>query len=413
MRAAVLGPTSDSGHSRHASLRETELHHLWLEQRFPPGALATVAGQPVRVLYRGRPGAGPGPDFRDARISVGGAAPRLGDVELHVTAPDFRRHGHASDPAYGRVLLHVVFDAQGEEETALPGGGTAPVLALLPWVERRAAAIAASIEGSVPWREPCYTAVARLGAPAVLRLLQSGGEARLRAKAERLAAELADTPAEHVLYRALCGALGLSHNVEPFRTLADRAPLPGLLAGTAPLSDAEAEQRVQARLRAVAGFGAGAAALGGLPWRLESLRPNAHPAKRIDALAALLIRQRVRGLAPGLQSAAAMGASALLRALQAPGIGRERAVELAINAVLPFLIATGDAGDALALATSLPPAAAYGTLAVLTDALDGREPEQRDSRRSLVMSGALAQQGALVLHRDWCRRGGCGVCPLS
>ena len=76
-------------------LRESDLFALWSEQRFPPGALTTTAGLPIRVLYRGRPGRGPGPDFRDARIAVGGGAARLGDVELHVSAADFRRHGHA------------------------------------------------------------------------------------------------------------------------------------------------------------------------------------------------------------------------------------------------------------------------------------------------------------------------------
>src|SRR5436190_14720816 len=121
------------GQETASPLRESDLFTLWLEQRFPADALVTVAGEPLRVLYRGRPGHGPGPDFCDARIALGGAPPRMGDVELHVTAADFRRHGHASDPAYSRVLLHVVFDADGEVETALPGGGTAPLLALRPW----------------------------------------------------------------------------------------------------------------------------------------------------------------------------------------------------------------------------------------------------------------------------------------
>ena len=88
-----------------APLREAELHTLWLDQRFPPDALVTLDGEPVRVLYRGRPGTGPGPDFRDARVGVGGAPPRLGDVELHVAAPDFRHPHHALDDFARR--LHI------------------------------------------------------------------------------------------------------------------------------------------------------------------------------------------------------------------------------------------------------------------------------------------------------------------
>lgn len=394
-----------------AGLREAELHHLWLEQRFPPGALTTATGERVRVLYRGRPGGGAGPDFRDARISIGGAAPRLGDVELHVTAADFRRHGHLDDPAYGRVVLHVVFDAQGETTTPLPGGGAAPVLALLPWVVRRSAEIAAWVATAVPWREPCHSAVARLGEPAVRALLHKGGERRLRDKAAAIGAELTGDRSEHVLYRALCGALGLSRNVEPFRALADRAPLSTLLHGLTD-DDERAERAIRERLMLAAGFGDAAPALGGLPWLLDGLRPNAHPAKRIAGLAAILSRRRHAGLERALRDAAADGSTALLRVLQAPSIGRDRVVELAVNAVLPFLIANGDASRALELAAALPAAAEYGPLTLLRQSLVS-VPASDTPARPLVTSSVLAQQGALALHKDWCRRGGCGVCPLS
>jgi hypothetical protein len=382
-----------------APLREADLFRLWLEQRFPPGALTTVDGAPVRVLYRGRPGGGAGPDFRDARIAIGGAPPRLGDVELHVSAADFQRHGHAADAAYRRVVLHVVFDAAGAVGTMLPGGGVAPVLALRPWAERRAAEIAGWLQRTAPWREPCHAAVARMGEPAVRAVLAEAGAARLRARAERLAAEMAADSSEQVLYRALCGALGLTRNVEPFRALADRVPIADLRTGSRAGAPADAEARCRAWLRDAAGFGALPAALSVLPWRLDGLRPNAHPLKRIDALAALIVRHRDAGLPAAVCAAAAAGSRALLRAVTAPGIGRGRAIEIAINAVVPFLIAAGEGDRALALATSLPPAEPYGRLSVLNTALP--------------LTDALVQQGALGFHADWCRRGGCGVCPLS
>ena len=410
MRAATSSTAADTPHPAPGTLREAELHRLWLEQRFPPGALTTVAGEPVRVFYRGRPGQGPGPDFRDARISIGGAPPRIGDVELHVTTADFRRHGHADDPAYTRVVLHVVFDAGGETATPLPGGTAAPVLALRPWVERRSAEITAWLERSGAWREPCATACARHGGAAVAAVLETGGERRLRAKALPLREQLALAQPEQVLYRALAGALGLVQNVQPFQMLADRLPIATLLAGL-PADDAEAERTLGARLQAAAGFGAAAPALTALPWRLQGLRPNAHPAKRLAGLARLLVRHRHTGLARGLTVALGEGSAALLRALQAPGIGRDRAVEIAVNAVLPFRIAIGEEAQALAVAAELP-AAAYGRLALLEETLVSTADEGH-ARRSLVMANALAQQGALALHREWCCRGGCGVCPLS
>jgi hypothetical protein len=408
-RIGLHDPTPDPRFPTPAApLRESDLHALWLDQRFPPDALVTVSGEPVRVLYRGRPGGGAGPDFRDARISVGGASPQLGDVELHVSEPEFRRHGHASDPAYGRVVLHVVFDAAGAAVTRLPGGGSAPVVALRPWVVQRAAEIRAWLERQPPWREPCHTAVHRLGAEAVRTALREGGERRLRAKAVTLAGELGRADAEHVLYRAVCRALGLTRNVEPFGVLADRLPLPRALDAVAGMPDDAATRHLGARLCEAAGFGPSAPPLGALPWRLDGLRPNAHPARRIDGLAAILVRCRDTGFEAAIRRAAADGAPTLLRTLTAPGIGRDRAVEVAVNAVLPFLLAIGEEGRAIALAAALPAAADYGPLAVLSAAL-----VDETGGRPLVMAGALMQQGALALHQEWCRRGGCGICPLS
>ena len=91
-----------------APLSERELARLWRDQTFPPAALVTSEGEKLRVIYRGRSGGGPGPDFRDALIAAPGVLLR-GDVELHVLSSDFRRHGHHRDPAYAGVALHVVF----------------------------------------------------------------------------------------------------------------------------------------------------------------------------------------------------------------------------------------------------------------------------------------------------------------
>ena len=88
-------------------LLEADLWRLWEGQRFPRAALVTTAGEALRVIFRGRPGAGPGPDFRGAIIAAPGGL-LSGDIELHVRTSDFRRHGHLADPNYGEVILHVV-----------------------------------------------------------------------------------------------------------------------------------------------------------------------------------------------------------------------------------------------------------------------------------------------------------------
>src|SRR5712692_6293926 len=90
------------------ALLERDLWRIWEGQRFPRAALVTDDGTLLRVIFRGRVGTGPGPDFRGAIIAAPGGL-LCGDVELHVRASDFRRHGHSLDPAYSGVVLHVVF----------------------------------------------------------------------------------------------------------------------------------------------------------------------------------------------------------------------------------------------------------------------------------------------------------------
>ena len=81
---------------------EARLQALWQSDRRPKD-LALPDGTPVEVLDPGRWNHAPGPDFRDALLSFGGAL-RRGDVELHLRPADWDAHGHAADPAYAGVL---------------------------------------------------------------------------------------------------------------------------------------------------------------------------------------------------------------------------------------------------------------------------------------------------------------------
>ena len=436
-------------------LSEADLVRLWEGQRFPAGALVSREGLALRVAYRGRLAGGPGPDFRDAVIAVGGQQWR-GDVELHVAASAFRQHGHHRDPAYDNLVLHVVFWDDGRGETRLACGRSVPTLALAPWVARRADELHRWLARPARWQEPCRTALARLGPAAVAAVLEEAGDARFREKADAFAAAMAAAEEEEVLYRGLLEGLGYSRNRDPFRRLAEAVPWQTLRRLLAAERLQGRVMAAEAALLGTAGFLTGEGTsdpyLGALqerwraqpvghdspflPWELTG-RPENHPARRLVGAARLVVRYVDGGLLAGLLAAVRAGPSALASALQVPGdgywrdhydltsgptrlpaglIGPGRAGDLAVNIVLPFALAWAETRGDTALAEASvatyrrhPRTSSYGLLRSLSAALGTR-----------LTAGARRQQGMLHLFRRYCRQGGCAGgavgrerCPLA
>lgn len=387
---------------RGSPLSERDLTHLWEGQRFPPQALTTTAGRPLRVLYRGRRGGGPGPDYRDAVIEAPWGTLK-GDVELHVRTSDFRRHGHHHDPAYNQVALHLVFWPDEPRDTLLASGRRVPVAALAPWVERRQEEIQRWLERPVLWQEPCHSAVGRMGDDTVAAVLDRLGDIRFRLRTAELRRELARQDQDEALYVALLEALGYGGNRETFLHLAQRLPwarMRGALLHVPP------EERAAAALAVLTKAATSPPALA---WRTAGLRPGNHPARRLEAAAHLAARYAEAGLAEGFRpllagNGAQAVASLTLRERGRTLVGAGRAVEMLTNAVLPTFAAGLERrrGRALELFQNLPRPAAYGLVRHLDEAVGAS-----------VKTNARRQQGMLFLLRRYCSQGRCGNCPLS
>lgn len=91
------------------ALKEHHLHDVWRRQSFPSDALLSADGQPLVVLNPGSPNHDGGPDFRNAKVRIAGTLYH-GDIEIHLHVAEWLRHGHQNDPAYNRVILHVVLE---------------------------------------------------------------------------------------------------------------------------------------------------------------------------------------------------------------------------------------------------------------------------------------------------------------
>jgi hypothetical protein len=420
-------------------LREEELAWLWEGQRFPRGALRTGKGELLEVVYRGRRSPGPGPDFVDAIFADERGRLLKGDVELHVLASAFHAHGHDRDPRYDGLVLHLVFEDDLGTETILSSGRRVDVVALAPWVARRREELRFWLTQPALWEEPCKGAVARLGWPAVRETVLRMGEMRFRQKEARFAAALGREDAQQVMYEALLRTLGYRENAEAFSALARAVPYRSLR----PALSSRDPTAVESLLLEAAGL-AGHRALpsrrrddsptSGFVWATVGIRPVNHPRRRLAGAARLLVRKgpdllaslrelldakdrrSVVGLARSWEVAAEGAWSAKTAAGRggAPPalIGRGRAIELLVNAVLPLAAAHGARSrlPALSRAASfvfrqLPPSGPYGAVRFLESSL--RPPSEM--RESL---SACYQQGLLYLYHQYCAAGGCDVCPF-
>ena len=298
--------------ARAPHLREEELVRLWQGQRFPREALRTRRGEALQVVHRGRRNLGAGPDFLDAIIADERGRLLKGDVELHVRASAFTAHGHHLDPRYDNVVLHVVFHDDTGAPTLLRCGRRVAVVALAPWVARRAEQLRLWLAQPSSWSEPCRSVVACGGWPEVADLLSRLGQMRFRQKQARFAAALRREGANQALYEGVLRTLGYSRNQEAFARLARLLPYERLRQRPGPRRRARPRRRSllgaagllpgQRGLREAAVADVYVSALErrwsreripSVPrdlWQLSGLRPENHPARRLAGMARLLSR---------------------------------------------------------------------------------------------------------------------------
>ena len=87
----------------------------------------TTGGEQLNALHPGLHNTDAGPDFFQATVEIGGVR-WVGNVEIHVRASDWFRHGHQNDPKYRSVILHVVYVP--DADVFIDGATALPVLVL-------------------------------------------------------------------------------------------------------------------------------------------------------------------------------------------------------------------------------------------------------------------------------------------
>ncbi len=194
--------------------------YLWMH-RMLGRKLYLDDGAELEILSPGRLNCDSGPDFSNARLRIGDTE-WAGNVEIHVRASDWYRHGHDRDAAYDSVALHVV--AISDRCVTRKDGSEIPQLtATFP--ESFFNMYATLCGGLSDIR--CTGDIAYVPSLIKTDCLESLAVERMHVKATRIIDELNNLGGdwERTCFVTLARALGFGLNSEPFEILARSLPL--------------------------------------------------------------------------------------------------------------------------------------------------------------------------------------------
>lgn len=195
--------------------KEELLHHIWQHRLFQTQALRTVDGQLLELIRSGQLNTNAGPDFRNARIKIGGTD-WAGNVEIHVRASDWLQHQHQHDAAFSNIILHVVFEDDLKQSL-----GSFPTLELKALISDQVLSRYEKLSTSVD-ELPCGPQFMDVPEPVRSIWLDSLLVARLQRKSEWMNQLLDQCQGdlEQAFMMVFFRAFGMKVNAEPFELLA-------------------------------------------------------------------------------------------------------------------------------------------------------------------------------------------------
>jgi Protein of unknown function (DUF2851) len=209
------------------SFPERLLQKLWLRGDFDATPATLADGRGVRVLHPGKWNHLGGPDFSGARIVID-RREVVGDVELHLHAREWAAHGHAADPSYDNVVLHVILFPCSETGTRGAAGKVIPVLCLLPLLHHGLEEYAAEEAIEQLAGRPLHHAQEVLGAIGIQELdtvLRDHARRRWQAKVHVARERIKRLGWEGACHHAALEILGYLFNRAPMLSVATTWPL--------------------------------------------------------------------------------------------------------------------------------------------------------------------------------------------
>lgn len=197
------------------------MQYVWQHKLYRWEDTTTNDGRRVRIIDPGMLNTDAGPDFFNAKVEIDGRM-WAGNIEMHVRASDWARHGHNNNPAYDSVILHVV--DKDDAPVYRTNGERIPQMVMKcspAFNEKYAQLLNAKIE------LPCTDAIKQMPKLLLTEWIERLAFERLQSKADHLK-ELYNAfngSWEDVCYVTLTRALGFGVNNDAFERLARRTPL--------------------------------------------------------------------------------------------------------------------------------------------------------------------------------------------
>lgn len=390
----------------------------------------------VRVLDPGLLNTDSGPDFFNAKVEIDGQL-WVGNIEMHVRASDWRRHGHDKDSAYDSVILHVV--DKDDAPVYRTNGERIPQLVL-----QVSPLFNTSYQQLVNSRQelPCESAIKQVPSITITEWIERLAFERLHGKVQRVRdiLDMYNGSWEDVCYITLARNFGFGINNEAFERLARRTPLrllhkhsdsllqvEALLFGQAGLLDSSAmgADDYYKHLCSEYAFLANKFSLRPMEseaWKMFRIRPQNFPLRRIAMLA-----QYIEG-GFNLMSKIldANGEKELRKLFQveltgywnnhfsfgkpnekpAPALSDKSIDIVLINTVAPLYYAYGEiTGD-------------YALTDKAIELLESLKPESNSIVKTFVVAGidcdsALTSQALIELKRSYCEARKCIFCKIG
>lgn len=178
-------------------------------------------GREIEVIDPGRLNTDSGPDFFNSKIKADGTE-WAGNIEIHVKASDWFRHGHQKDPAYDSIILHVVGVA--DQRIRRNDGSLIPqvVLTMPEDFFRTFSTLQTDIDTI-----RCMSSLKTLSSLTVTDWLETLSIERLQMKSDRIREIHSNcgNDWEQTCFIVLSRALGFGLNGDPFEMLARSIPL--------------------------------------------------------------------------------------------------------------------------------------------------------------------------------------------